>query len=333
MPHLVSAARVAQRDGAVVWSADGLVTFDLPARAHAPVHLPGGRVLMMGRRPGLFASMIDPRDASLKASSFAPAKDCRFAGHAAVSPDGSTLVTSEFHAETFEAVLSARDPRTGAQRTCWRPGGIEPHEILFANEGARLIVALGGLIEDGGVAGPAFNPGGVRSAVLEVDPLSGRVLARHAFDGTRSSLSLRHLAVTPDGGTAVVAAQDQDVAASQPLLAVLRPGKALEFLSWPDPRDCDFRGYVGSVAVERGGAFAAAASPRGGVVGIWSVADGRWLGGVSIADACGLAAAAEPGKFWASSGLGRMVKIDAVSRRIEAQWTAEAGFDNHLLLV
>jgi hypothetical protein len=331
-PRLISAAKVGQRDGGVVWNTDALASFDLPARGHAPVRLGDGRVLLMSRRPGLFASMIDPHDPSAP-SSFSSSGNSRFSGHAAVSPDAKVLVTAEFDATTFEAAITLRDPRSGDIRAQWKPDGIEPHEILFARHGARLVVALGGLIKDGGVAGPAFNPGGVRSAVLEFDPLSGKVLAHHKLPDVFSSLSLRHLAVAPDGETIAVAAQDQDITVTRPLVGMLRLGKEIELLQWPDPRECDFRSYVGSVAIS--GDFVAAASPRGSVLGFWSIRDGRWLGGLAIADVCGVTAGTASDTFWASSGHGGVFRIavNDSGPRIEAQWHVDAGFDNHLLLV
>jgi hypothetical protein len=330
-PRLVSAAKIGQRDGGALWSADAFASFDLPARGHAPVHLGEGRVLVMGRRPGLYASIVDPDKPSVL-SSFSASGNSRFAGHAAVSPDGKMLVTSEFDASMFNAALVCRDPKSGAERARWQPGGIEPHEIVFSHNGARLVAALGGLIQDGGVAGPAFNPGGIHSAVVELDPLSGKVLARHTLPQSLSTLSLRHLAVARDGETIAVAAQDQDITVTRPLVGLLRAGKEIEMLEWPDPRDCDFRSYVGSAAIS--GDVVAAASPRGSVLGFWSVSGGRWLGALAIADVCGVTAN-EEGGFWASSGLGGVFRIgmDASAPRIEAQWHADAGFDNHLLAI
>jgi len=330
-PRLISAAKLGRRDGGVLWSAEKLTSFDLPTRGHAPVRLNDGRVLLMSRRPGLFASMIDPRDPLTSAGLFTSSNNSRFSGHAAASPDGTQLVTGEFDATSFAAALVLRDPKSGAERARWQPGGIEPHELVFARGGARLVAALGGLIEDGGVAGPAFNPGGIDSAVLELDPASGKVLARHKLADMFASLSLRHLAVAPDGETVAVAAQDQDITVTRPLVGLLRFGKGIEFLAWPDPRECDFRSYVGSVAIN--GDVVAAASPRGGVVGFWSLRDGRWQGSLAIADVCGLAAASERDAFWASSGHGGIFKIAANTSppRIESQWRTDAGFDNHLL--
>ena len=331
-PRLVSAARLREHDGGVIWSADSLASFDLPARGHAPLHLEGGRILLMGRRPGMFGAIIDPRDPGREIS-FSPSGNSRFSGHAAMSPDGKVLVTSEFDATTFDAALVLRDPNCGSERVRWKLGGIEPHEIAFARHGARLIATLGGLKQDGGVAGPAFNPDGVHSAVLEIDPVSRKTVARHTLADSFSSLSLRHLAVAPDGETVAVAAQDQDITEIRPLVGLLRLGKGIELLAWPDPRECDFRSYVGSVAIS--GDTVAATSPRGGVLGFWSRRDGGWRGGLAISDVSGVAAAAEAGAFWASSGHGGIYRIvtDASGPRISAQWHVGAGFDNHLLTV
>lgn len=327
-PKLLSAGKLGSGDVGVVWSADSLVTFALPARGHAPARLPDGRLLVMGRRPGLYATMADARDPAA-ATSFGPASGYRFAGHAAVSPDGASLVTGELGEAGYDAQLVVRDPRTGAERARWTPGGIEPHELVFADGGARLIAAIGGLPQDGGVKGPAFNPGGIDSAVVEVDPRSGKVLARRKSGA--ASLSWRHLALAPDGKTVAVAAQDQDIAVTRPLVGVMRLGREIEAVSWPDPKLCDFRSYIGSVAIDRSGSFIAAASPRGSVLGVWSLGDGRFVGFVPIADVCGLAPTAEPGGFWASTGLGKVLKIAASGPRIDAQWHAATGFDHHLV--
>jgi len=334
-PRLMSAARVGAQDGGILWQKDATNFFQLPARGHALTRLPLSRVALIGRRPGLYSSIVDAGDIKAPPQVFQPAAGCRFSGHATVSEDGTCLVTSEFEAGSIEAVLVARDSKTGAQRAVWRPGGIEPHEVIFARSGARVLAALGGLIKDGGVAGPAFNPDGVKSEVLEIDPLSGSVLMRHALDKDLASLSLRHLALAPDGETIAVAAQDQDLSVTRPLVGVLDLGKRLELLPMPDIQEANFRGYVGSVAIDHSGEFIAAASPRGSFVGVWSLRNRSWVGALAIADVCGITAGRDIGEFWASSGHGAVLKIAARKNgaSIEAQWKADAGFDNHLLLI
>jgi len=334
-PKLMSAARVGAEDGGILWQKDATRFFDLPARGHALARLPQNRVALIGRRPGLFSSIVDSSDVHAPPQTFEPTEKCRFSGHAAASADGANFVTGEFETGSIAAVLVSRDSKTGAERSVWRPGGIEPHEVIFARSGARVVAALGGLIKDGGVAGPAFNPEGVKSEVLEIDPLSGSVLMRHVLSKDLESLSLRHLALAPDGETIAVAAQDQDLAVTRSLVGVLDLGKRLELLPMPDIEEANFRGYVGSVAIDASGEFIAAASPRGSVAGVWSLRNRKWVGALAIADVCGITAGREPGEFWASSGHGAVLKIAARKNgaTIEAQWKTDAGFDNHLLLI
>ncbi|MEI9933003.1 MAG: DUF1513 domain-containing protein [Rhizomicrobium sp.] len=149
----MSAARVGDLDGGAIWREGALTPFKLPSRGHALTRLSNGKIVLTGRRPGLFASIVDPTHVDGPLQIFQPTKNARFAGHAAASSDGACFMTSEFDADTVKASIVSRDPVTGAERAVWTLNEIEPHELLFARNGARLVVALGGLIKDGGVAG------------------------------------------------------------------------------------------------------------------------------------------------------------------------------------
>jgi hypothetical protein len=332
VPSLVAAARIGGTDGGAVWHG-GLESFALPARGHQPVRLNANDIVIAGRRPGIFAAIVAARDVTRPARVLRPMKDCVFCGHAAASPGGRMLVTGEFETETTRAAIAVRDPDTGEVRARWAPGGIEPHDLLFTADGSRLIVAIGGLVHDGGVRGPAYNPGGVDSAIVEMDAASGRMLARHALAPLFASLSLRHMAPAPDG-TIAFAMQDQDLSVPRPLVGLLRAGE-ITVMPLPEDEPNLFRGYIGSVAVDTGGAFVAATSPRGGALGLWSIATARYLGALKIADVCGLAAGAEAGVFWATSGMGDVIRLRAshAGPVIDARWRAGAQFDNHLLRV
>ncbi|HSZ75531.1 MAG TPA: DUF1513 domain-containing protein [Rhizomicrobium sp.] len=335
-PALMSAARIGQRDGGALWRQDGFTSFDLPGRGHAMARRGASHdVMLVGRRPGTFAAIVDSSSAQSRPRIFAPAKDCRFAGHAAFAPDVSIMVTSEFDAASMQGVLVVRDAVSGEERAHISPAGIEPHELLFAKDGSRLVVALGGLIKDGGVSAPAFNPGGIDSSVVEIDPHSGRILMRHKLAPQFASLSLRHLALAPDGEHSAIAMQDQDLTQPRPLTAVLKLGGDIELLPLPAADECDFRGYVGSIAFDISGEFIAATSPRGGVVGVWSMSTRKWLGGMALPDACGLAAGTSPGEFWATSGYGDVVNFTATMSApiVNAKWQVAASFDNHVLRI
>ena len=90
----------------------------------------------------------------------------------------------------------------------------------------------------------------------------------------------------------------------RPLVAIIVVGQGIRPLAMPDPKACDFRGYAGSVAVDASGTVAAASSPRGSVVGFWSIPDGICLGGLALADACGLAAGGKSARVLGKFGPG-----------------------------
>jgi hypothetical protein len=331
---LVSAARLGEVDGGALIGAEGLTGFSLPGRAHAITRLPWGEVVLIGRRPGAFAAFVNPLDPDGDVRLFAPEAGHRFAGHAALSPDGRTLASSEIDAETGTGTVVLRDARSGAPRAMF-PAGIEPHDLLFARGGSRLVVAIGGIARAAEVKGPAINAGNIESAILEMDPKSGMILKRHELPADMKSLSLRHMALAPDGETIAFGMQDQDRSEMRPLMGCLRVGGGIELLPLPADDEGRLRAYIGSVAVDSSGRYVAATSPKGGVVGLWSLTGGQWLGGFTVADVCGLAADKDPACFWVTSGLGDVVKLHASETGLAAErhWQAAAAFDNHLVRI
>ena len=73
-------------------------------------------------------------------------------------------------------------------------------------------------------------------------------------------------------------------------MGLLRVGRGIDLLPLPAGDEGALRSYIGSVAVDVSGRYVAATSPKGGLAGLWSLADGRWLGGFELDDVCGLAA-------------------------------------------
>ena len=143
------------------------------------------------------------------------------------------------------------------------------------------------------------------------------------------------MALAADGETIAFGMQDQDRSQLRPLIGVLRVGGDLALLPLPDGDAGALRSYIGSIAIDASGRYVAATSPKGGIAGLWSLANGAWLGGFSLADICGLAADAQAGAFWATSGLGDVVKLRAHAGGLAAEthWQAGAAFDNHLLRI
>jgi hypothetical protein len=333
--EFLTAARIAGADGGALMNERGLMPFALPARAHAPLRLDRERIALIGRRPGSFGAIADL--AALAEGEaphlFTPTAGRRFAGHAAVSPDGRTLATSEIDAETGAGAVVVRDAANAAPKQVFA-AGIEPHDLLFARGGERLIVAIGGIAQAADVKGPAMNAGNIDSCILELDPRTGAVVRRHALPSDMRSLSLRHMALAADGETIAFGMQDQDRSRQRPLMGLLRVGRGIELLPLPAEEGV-LRSYVGSVVIDASNRFVAATSPKGGLVGLWRLSDGKALSGFALADVCGLAAGDAPGTFWATSGHGDVVQIEAGDAGFTARnhWRAAAAFDNHLLRI
>jgi hypothetical protein len=265
---------------------------------------------------------------------FQPTAGHRFAGHAAVSPDGGTLATTEIEETTSVGTLVLRSASDGSVRSAI-PVGIEPHDVLYAKDGSRIVVALGGIAYDFSVKGPAVNAGRIESAIIEIDAQSGRTVQRHSLPDDLRSLSLRHMALAPGGESVVFGMQDQDKGRLRPLTGVLRVGSGLDLLPLPVGEEGALRWYVGSMAVDHSGRYAAATSPKGGLAAVWRLSDGRWMGGIGLTDVCGLTAAETPGEFWITSGMGDVMRFAVTDDGLEtrAHWQANAAFDNHLLSV
>lgn len=335
LPHtrFVTAARVEGADCGAIWSPEGLGEFALPARAHgAAFARDAGKYLLVGRRPGSFAALFDataPDNTKL----IGPAPEHHFAGHAVTSE--KFILTGELHKHTAAGMIARRELNTGAVLECWDAGGIEPHEFVFADAGARLVVALGGIEQDASVRSPAINAGRIESAIVELDAKTGRVLHRHVLREEFSSLSMRHMACAPDGKTIAFGNQDQDFSELRPLVGLLRVGKGIEFLELPTDDPGAMRFYVGSIAIDSSGRYIAATSPKGGIVALWSLSTGAYIGRSSMTDVCGLAADPEAGLFWVSSGVGDVARLraSAAGLTVEARWRCDAQFDNHLTIV
>lgn len=331
---LLTAARIGGADGGAIIDGEGVARFTLPARGHGVSRLSEREILVVGRRPGTYAAIVDSFAPERAPRLIAPIGGHRFAGHAVLSPDRRALATSEIEAETGLGVVVLRDPLTGAPSGSF-PVGIEPHDLLFANGGERLVVAVGGIARAAEVKGPAMNLGRIESAIVELDPRSGATLMRHVLGAGLQSLSLRHLALAPDGETVAFGMQDQDRSQLRPLMGILRVGHGVELLPLPVDDEASLRFYIGSVAIDASGRFLAATSPKGGMTGLWRLSDGKPLSGFKLADVCGLAPSHARSSFFASSGLGDIVMLDASEEGFaeRAHWRSAAAFDNHLLKI
>ena len=318
--------RVGLLDGAL----DGSDGAPVPVRLHALSPRPDGReAVAVGRRPGDVSFVLDGEGRRLRGS-FRASAGRRFSGHGAYAEGGRSFLSAEIDAATGEGFVVVRDVREGyAPRGEFRSGGVGPHEVISA--GGLIAVANGAKEPKSEPGVAALGTTCARSNLALVRPESGALETVAEVEEDSATLSLRHLALTPDGGV-LVAAQDTAAGAhDRPLVARL-DGARLRWLDAGYAVNARIGGSVGSLAIDRSGRFLAASGPRGGVVVVYDLAVEDAVGVVTIPDCCGLAAEPEPGRFIASNGLGEVVRIAAdedgaaiVARRIGAlRW------DNHL---
>lgn len=299
-------------------------------RLHWVEPSPDGRTaIAVARRPGTTAVVFD-RVSGMVRSSFEPGEGRVFSGHGRFSGDGRRFLAVEIDRESGQGSVTLRDVAGGfAVEAHWASAGLGPHDLLRA--GDALVVANGGL-EPG--TPEALGAEDARASVARLDPVTGEVRTLATLGDDLASLSLRHLAVGPDGLLVVAA---QDVLAdgiARPLLFAAEPTGTLRPFEAPEAEWRGFRTYVGSVAVDRSGAYVAAASPRGNRVGVWR-RDGRFIGSVTLVDGCGLAAAPGAGRFLATSGLGEAVMIatDGEGVGVVARRSGGPRYDNHAVLL
>lgn len=303
-----------------------------PARLHGIEASPRGPLAVaVGRRPGHVAVVFD-RLKGGQVGSFTPGAGRVFAGHGRFSPEGDLFLTTEIERGSGHGmgrgIVAARRVEAAFEIVAeWPSLGDGPHDLM--RSGDVLVVANGGLEPNTPEARDAEETG---SSIALLDPLTGSVRGEGTLTGDLASLSLRHLARDGNGFT-VVAAQDllKDGVARPLLFGIGGDGKVSPFDA-PDEAWRALRGYVGSVAIDRSGAFVACATPRGNRVAVWTKA-GRYLGAVPLMDGCGLAATPEPGRFIATSGYGEviLVSVEDGTVGIAGRRTGGPRFDNHMV--
>jgi uncharacterized protein len=330
----------ARDDGACFFSAfDGehgeRFVVPLPARGHAVALHPLRReAVIFGRRPGRFALAVDLRTGTVLAE-LANEPDRRFNGHGAFSADGALLFATESDHAAGIGVVGVYD---AADR--YRPlgafpsGGLDPHEIRLLADGRTLVLANGGILTDPEVEGVKLNLDRMQSSLAYIDARAGTLLREARLPPSLHQLSLRHLALARAG---VVVAMQYEGAPSDlvPLVAVDSEGSGLVPLVLPETGVRRLKNYCGSAAVDSSKRYMAVSSPRGSTIAFWDLEEGRLAGLADLPDGCGLAPCGGAGAFLATSGLGEVVRLDAVDG---STTPAAAGldptdhWDNHLAL-
>jgi hypothetical protein len=308
---------------------DGTEAFriPLPARGHAGAgHPTEALAVAFARRPGTYALAIDCARGMVR-QRFAPPEGRHFNGHGAFLARGAVLATSEQDTQTTEGLIGLWDAEAGFRRIGEVPtGGLGPHDLKLLPRG-RVIVANGGIATDP-TDRTKLNLATMRPNLAVLDPLGDGVPEITELDPDLHQLSIRHLALRPDGTVAFAMQWESDPEEIVPLLGLRDPDGTIALAEAPEAEARLMRGYAGSVAWNSAGTEAAITSPKGGRVQRFD-ATGRFVASLSRPEVCGVAPLGTG--FLLSDGLGGLVAMEDGSASPLGR--AEVAWDNHIVVI
>lgn len=338
-PGLAWLGATAAADGRFHFSGIGpdgakVVDLDLPGRGHGVALHPRMPVcILFARRPGTFALAVDWRAGEI-VSRIDSRPDRHFYGHGTFSPDGRTLFATENDFEGAAGVIGVYDATDRYRRIGELPShGVGPHDLRLLADARTLVVANGGIQTHPDAGRAKLNLQSMRPSLAYVDVDGGRLRDEYRLAPDLHLLSIRHLAVGPDG-TVVAALQFEGPDAQpMPLVCVHRGEERLRLLHAPAPVAARMRNYAGSTTLDRAGRIAAVSAPRGNLVTFWDVVEGRYVAETDVPDGCGVAPAEGPGGFVISSGRSGIWRFDAGTgrkERLPSPFADALRWDNHL---
>lgn len=303
----------------------------LPARAHellpipTAARLPGAQALVLARRPGEYLMRMDLTAG--RALRWHDMEEDRYlAGHACATADKACFFTTETDGETGAGLIVERDWRSLEKVREFASHGIGPHALCTLESG-ELLVANGGILNLPESGRRKLNLGRMAPNLCVLDASSGAVRKLHTLDDPY--LSLRHLAVAPDGTIAIAMqaehANMQD-RAHAPALALLRDGM-LRTVAWNNgqaPPGWD--GYAGDVCCTQGRFWISA--PRAGWLASWSLhGDAQ-----RVLPLRGVGALAALGAQLIAGGETRALRVGPDSTAA-AHYRLPAAWDNHAAVI
>lgn len=300
-----------------------LLPIALPGRGHGIVPLSKGQAIIVSRRLGSWLAKVDWRQG--KVLQLIDAEfDRQFFGHAMVTPDGKTLITTENNGETGQGVLGLYSVAT-LQRIGEIPShGIGPHELIWLAQGKILAVANGGVLTLPETGRRKLNVGAMQPKLSLLAWPSGQLLNEYVLPD--QALSIRHLALTSDGSLGVaLQAEYADTTAhlDSPLLAVLRGGQ-LQLAEQP----AGLQGYGASIAAV-GNSFLVSAL-KGNAIARWTSA-GAPLAPIAMPRPAGIASDGQ--QAWVSSESGVLAHFEPKTATLTALSSSAAHrWDNHLVI-
>nr|WP_315466028.1 DUF1513 domain-containing protein [uncultured Rhodoferax sp.] len=303
----------------------------LPARAHALLGIPpavtgaGPQALVLARRPGEYLLRMDV--ANTRALQWHTMEDDRYlAGHACPSLGGNSFFSTETDGETGAGLVAERDWRSLRKLREFASHGIGPHALCTHTDGT-LWVANGGILNLPESGRRKLNLGRMAPNLSAFDAVTGEVRTQYTLEDP--FLSLRHLAVAPDGtiGVAMQAEHtDAQARARAPALAILRDGQ-LRAVPWAnDQPPAGWDGYAGDVSYMHGRFWISA--PHAGWLASWTLfGEDQWV--VHLA---GAGALATSGTQLVAAGSADALLLSPASPT-QSRYPLHLNLDNHAALL
>jgi hypothetical protein len=316
-------ARGDQYVGGLSLNDDRIFGTRVPMRAHGCAVHPADpqRVLFFARRPGTQAFELDRATLRVR-TVFSTQAGRHLAGHGAYSATGDLIFTPEHDYERARGVIVARDARSFAVVGEMDSNGLDPHELAWLPDGRSLLVANGGILTHPRTFRRKLNIPTMDPSLCVLDAVSGKCTAQMRLPD--HLLSIRHLAMSRDGTTAVGLQYEGNKAQAPAIAALYRPhsgtslpkanGAEFRLLTAPPEETRRFQGYVASIAISETHDVIAAACPYGGGVACWALRDERYLGFIATAETYGLSRVAD-GSIVASQRDGAVRELDGIRLR------------------
>lgn len=313
------------------WSAS------LPQRGHGLAVDPRrAHVVLVARRPGTFLWIRDvQRDEVQRVQC---PQNRHYLGHAVFDAQGRYLYVTEnvfgdydplAPVDTWmhESVIGVYDREQGYRRVREISAhGIGSHELRWMPDGRTLVVANGGIYTHPQEEREMLNPDALAPSLVYVDAQSGALLEKVLPADPK--LSMRHLAVSPQGRVTVGLQYQGAKRDSVPLVVSHQRGQGLRTWEIPEPLRIRMTQYTASVETHPRFLTTTVSAPKAGALLLFD-AQGHFVRAHELADAAGLGL--HPDGFIASSGSGALELLSGDRLdRLSARRFSELAWDNHL---
>jgi len=310
------------------------LTVPLAKRAHAvAVHPSQPLLAVFSRRPGTEITLIDYQRKAVVNRLYSQA-GFHLYGHGFFTENGRYLVTSENRFADGHGRLVIRDlEQQGEIVADYSSYGIGPHELAQMPNQDVVVVANGGILTHPDQGRAKLNLDTMQPSLAYVSLTDGQLLQQSFLPQELQQLSIRHLAINPQGSVVLAMQYQGDPSDEVPLVALHKQGAEIELLTAPMTTTFAMKQYCGSVSCDLSGRYALVSSPRGNLMTLWDLLDAEFVDQFRCKDGCGVVSHQAEG-FILSNGRGNFYEYLVGSRKLKKIATVPTqAWDNHLNLI